>query len=125
MRWIASMLLILLFAAQAHAQAKGEVEAIGFGGNYRGDGWTSMVVRLTPDSSSTAAYKIQVIQEDVDRDKVLYERPITLTGNSEGAVREQRFWMYFLPQATLVAGEHGLPQPSEGLDALRQKLKVF
>src|ERR1051325_8658428 len=96
MRLLLAGLFFLTFSSSALAQAQGDVEVVGFGNNYRGDCWTSMVVRLRPQTGATATCKLQVVQEDLDRDRVLYERQITLTGNSEGqGVREQRYWMYF------------------------------
>lgn len=121
MRWVLSGILILLGASALFAQATGEVESIGFGNVYRPGCWTPMVVRLRPQTSETAFYQLRVIQEDLDRDRVLFTKTISLTGNSEGqGVREQRFWMYFIPQPT----GHGLPEPVDGLKELQKQLKV-
>lgn len=126
-RLIGVLVLLLSFcASSAYAQVTGEVESIGFSSLYRPDCWTPMVVRLRPESGETGTYQIQVVQEDLDRDHPIYSRTVTLTGNSEGqGVREQRYWMYFIPQPTESQNEHGLPDAADGLARLQEKLKVF
>src|SRR6476620_4731182 len=120
------VLLLSLCARPVYAQVKGEVESIGFSSLYRPDCWTPMVVRLRPESGETGTYQIQVVQEDLDRDHPIYSRTVTLTGNAEGqGVREQRYWMYFIPQATEAQNDHGLPDAADGLPRLQEKLKVF
>src|SRR5439155_19068501 len=119
---LAGFILLLLSASAALGQAKGEVEVVGFGGNFRPECWTSMVVKLTPETNTTGTFLLQVVQEDLDRDRVLYERTITLTGNTEGqGVREQRFWMYFIPEAS----RKGLLDNQMSLVGLTAHLKVF
>jgi hypothetical protein len=104
MRFTLAGILLLgvgCFTATAWAQADGQVESIGFNGYYRPNCWTPMKVRLTPKSGAGGMYKIGVMQEDLDRDKVLYSRPFTLTGNLEGTggvAEPQRVWVYFKPQ---------------------------
>lgn len=118
---------LLCFAASALAQAKGEVESIGFQGSYRPDCWTPLVVKLSPDTPESATYLLQVHQQDMDGDQVVYQRTITLTGQGPGGTsRPQRYWMYFLPQSRRVNGNVGLPQPSTGgsLSTLQEQLKV-
>src|SRR6266566_6922169 len=91
--------LLLLLPSLAFAQARGEVESIGFQGLYRPGCWTPMVVKLVPTTGSVFTGRIEVIQEDLDRDQVIFTRQITLTGNPpNGSAVEQRFWMYFMPQ---------------------------
>src|SRR5688572_17643631 len=65
-------LLLLAISAPAFGQAAGYVEAIGFGKTYRPYGWTPLLVNLTSTSTSGKAedYLIQVVQEDLDRDRV-------------------------------------------------------
>jgi hypothetical protein len=92
------LVLCLLLPSYALAQAEGEVESIGFGGHYRPNCWTSMKLRLRPTIGKPATYKIAIMQEDMDRDRVLYSRPFTLNGNPEGGRIEERVWVYFLPQ---------------------------
>lgn len=121
-----AVVLLPCWAAVALGQVKGEVESIGFSNVYRPDCWTPMVVRLRPETGATGTYQIQVVQEDLDRDRVVYTRTVTLTGNAEGeGTREQRFWMYFIPQATGAGDVRGLPDPVDGLARLQEKLKVF
>jgi hypothetical protein len=116
-------LLLLLVAGlqSASAQAVGEVESVGFNNTYRPDCWTPMVVRLRPQQNEPASYVIAVYQHDLDGDRPIYTRPITLNGSDNAA--EQRFWMYFLPQPI----EKGLPDPSNGgtLKDLQRELQVF
>lgn len=126
MRWILMGVALLCFAASALAQAKGEVESIGFQGVYRPDCWTPMVVSLRPEIPENATYLLQVHQLDMDGDPVVYQRTITLTGQSaSGADRQQRFWMYFLPQSRQTNFGIGLPSSADGgLKALQSVLKV-
>jgi len=100
------------------AQPGGEVESIGFSNTFRPDAWTPMLVRLRPDSSDNRKYSIRVRQTDLDDDFVVYETPtFTLQGNEEGrGVREERFWVYFLP----TPNKGGLP---DRFDADRGTLK--
>ena len=94
----AVLLVLCLFSSLALAQAEGEVESIGFAGYYRPNCWTPMKLRLRPTIGRPMTYKIAVMQEDMDRDRVLYSRPFTLNGNPEGARITERVWVYFLPQ---------------------------
>src|SRR5258705_2263927 len=93
------LLLSLTGAAFAQAEAEGEVESIGFGGAYRPNCWTAMKLRLRPKVGDTRTYKIAIVQEDLDRDRVLYTRPFTLNGNpGDGRRIEEHVWVYFMPQ---------------------------
>src|SRR6185436_9208196 len=92
------LLLCLTGAAFAQAEAEGEVESIGFGGAYRPNCWTAMKLRLRPKVGDTRTYKIAIVQEDLDRDRVLYTRPFTLNGNPPGGKIEEHVWVYFMPQ---------------------------
>src|ERR1041385_4086904 len=98
MRVFQAGLLLLFISASAFAQAEGEVEVIGFQGNYRPNCWTGMRLRLKSKVATTETYKISVIQQDLDRDRVIYSRPFTLTGNQAGEQFEDRVWVYFIPQ---------------------------
>src|SRR5687768_14613608 len=96
---IVGILTLALSAAAAFGQATGEVETVGFNNSFRPGCWTPMVVRLRPTTSSPFVGRLQVVQEDLDKDHVIFERQIGLTGNSpDGSIKEQRFWMYFMPQ---------------------------
>src|SRR5436305_11145651 len=117
------VLFLLLMPIAAFAQAKGEVESIGFNNSYRPDAWTPMVVRLRPETNEPGTYLIQVWQHDVDGDRPIYTRSITLNGMDQA--REQRYWMYFLPQPT----DKGLPDQytvgGNPLKDLQRELQVF
>ena len=122
MRWtIAAGLFLLTLlvgaAPPASAQASGEVQSLGFNGSYRPDCWVPMVVRLHPDKAEAANYQVRVVQHDLDGDRAVYVRPITLNGS--GTATDQQFWMYFLPQPT----EGGLHASS--LRDLQKDLSVF
>jgi hypothetical protein len=106
----------LLFVSITRAAITGQVEQIGFQNTYRPDCWTPLLVSIHPDSA-VGNYFLQVVQEDLDRDRVVYQRPITLAGGNA----EQRFWTCFIPQP----GDGGLPDASDGLAALQAKLKVY
>ena len=98
MRVLLAGLLLLLTGAAFAQEAVGEVESIGFGGAYRPNCWTPMKLRLRPKVGDTRTYKIAIVQEDLDRDRVLYTRPFTLNGNPPGGQIEEHVWVYFMPQ---------------------------
>lgn len=126
MRFILAGLITLSLAAVAGAQATGDVESVGFGGGfYRPSVWTPMLVRLRATTSASGTYKLVVVQEDLDKDHVLFSEKIPLQGNAEGggAPKDQRFWMYFIPEPTDV-NKGGIPQNQRGAD-LNAALKVF
>jgi hypothetical protein len=92
----AGFILLLLLASAAGAQATGVVQQLGFGGNYRADCWTPLLVHLDSTLSTTAEYQIQVSQQDLDQDIVVFTRTITL--GPAGPAGHGDFWVYFLPQ---------------------------
>ncbi|HEX2974278.1 MAG TPA: hypothetical protein VHP11_18230 [Tepidisphaeraceae bacterium] len=92
------ILLCVAAAAMAQVSAEGEVESIGFDGYYRPNACIPMKLRLRSKIGTPQTYKLAVLQEDMDRDRVLYSRPFTLNGNPEGARIEEKVWVYFLPQ---------------------------
>jgi hypothetical protein len=99
MRSFLAGILLLILPSITFAQARGQVESIGFGDYFRPGCWTPMLVYLVPTTGSQFTGRIEVVQEDLDRDQVLFTRQITLTGNPpNGSAVEQRFWMYFMPQ---------------------------
>lgn len=118
MRVIAGFLCVCI-SALAFAQARGDVESVGFGGAYRPGCWTPLVVRLTPTTGTTFSGRIEVTQQDLDQDNVVFTRQITLTGNPpSGSVQEYRFWMYFIPQPTAGATMDGNNTRDELTDKL-------
>ncbi|MGA2497543.1 MAG: hypothetical protein ABSH20_07365 [Tepidisphaeraceae bacterium] len=118
MRFALAGILFMCVAAAARGQAEGEVELIGFGGWYRPHCWVPMKLRLRPTVGDTETYRIQVIQEDMDRDRVSYSRPFTLNGNRPGERREEQVWVYFRPQP------HGLDSAQSPAD-LTSLIRVF
>ncbi len=120
-RALAGLLLLLIIPTCGLAQPKGEVESIGFGSFYRPNCFVPMLIRLQADKSGT--YQIQVVQEDMDRDREIFRQEVSLTGAEDGKGVAQKFWMYFIPQPT----DGGLPDTTRGgnLRELQQKLKVF
>ncbi len=125
MRWLRAGLLVLFIPTAAWAQARGQVLSIGFNNHYRPDCWTPMLVQLTSQSEDSVDYMIQVVQEDLDRDKVSYTQMVTLGGNAEGKpATTENFWVYFKPRST----GGGLPDAtdvSSNLNTLNHELKVF
>jgi hypothetical protein len=125
MRFLWAGLLILMLPAMAFGQAKGQVLSVGFNNHYRPDCWTPMLVQLTSESDQTAEYQIQVVQEDLDRDRVVFTQNVTLSGNVEGqAATTENFWVYFKPKPT----GGGLPDATDlsvNLNTLNNELKVF
>jgi hypothetical protein len=110
------VLFLVLLPAAAFAQIRGDIESIGFGSYYRPDCWTPMVVRLRTAGLKTDRYNLQVIQEDLDRDRPLITRQISIDTSQP----EQRFWMYFIPQPTGLADAQG----GGSLDQLRKDFRV-
>ena len=110
---LAGILLGCIWATSALAQAgaEGEVESIGFEGNYRPNCWTPIKIKLSPRTGQARTYRIAVSQEDLDKDKVTFSRPFTLSGNPEGQKIEERVWAYYRPQP------FGMDRP--------QDLKIF
>ena len=116
------MLLGVLLSGVALGQAEGEVQAIGFQGYYRPDCWTPMLIRLKSKTDTAVNLQIRVYQEDMDRDRVVAVKNISLTPSVDGRGGDQRFWMYFRPQPV----DGGLSDPANGGDmkTLQQQLKV-
>ncbi|MGH7179345.1 MAG: hypothetical protein ACREJC_18355, partial [Tepidisphaeraceae bacterium] len=118
-----AILLVLSIASAANAQAHGEVLSLGFENNYRPDCWTPVLVNITPESSKTDFFWLQIKQEDLDRDHPIFNRTISLTGAAEGQSRPQKFRTYFKPQPT----DGGLAEssdPSLTRDDLQSQLDV-
>src|SRR3982751_1532954 len=74
----AGLLLLLCLTTAASAQATGYVQELGFGGRYRADCWVPLLVHLDSTYSQPAEYQIQVHQQDLDQDTVIYTRTVTL-----------------------------------------------
>jgi hypothetical protein len=118
-------LLILVLPAAAFAQARGQVLSLGFNNHYRPDCWTPLLVQLTSQSPDSQVYQIQVVQEDMDRDRVTYTQTVTLGGNVEGRpATTENFWAYFKPRPV----DRGLPDATDStqtLATLNNQLKIF
>lgn len=125
MRIYLAGLLILALPAAALAQARGQVLTIGFNNHYRPDCWVPMLVQLTSQSADSQDYQIQIVQEDLDYDRVVYTQMVTLGGNVEGRpATTENFWAYFKPTPV----DLGLPDATDmttNLQTLNSKLKVF
>lgn len=123
--WLGILVLLLLAPAvpRAGAQPVGEVESLGFNNVYRPGCWTPMVVKVRPNAAPTGTYLIQVKQRDLDNDVAVFTRPITLTGAAQGGGRDQRFWMYFIPQPV----NKGLPDTRAGatLKDFQELIEVY
>src|SRR5688500_9626986 len=114
--FLAGSVLLLLLATAASGQATGQVLALGYQGYYRPDCWTPLLVQLRSTVSDPQEYQIQVHQQDLDKDTVVYTRVVTLNAQAQ-----QNFWVYFVPQPT----DGGLPLPGGGVslqDVLRVEL---
>ena len=95
---VGSLCLLLGLSSRAWGQIderKSFVESMGFNRAYRVDAWVPMVVNLTSTVGEPAEYQIQVLQPDIDGDRVIYSRLITLNANMQ-----QKYWVYFRPQPT-------------------------
>jgi hypothetical protein len=94
----AGLFVLLLIASNAGAQATGNVQLLGFSGYYRSDCWTPILVHLDSTISTPAEYQIQVSQQDLDQDTVIFTRTVTL--GPAGPAGHGDYWVYFLPQPT-------------------------
>jgi hypothetical protein len=99
--FLVGIVLVAICGSSAAGQATGFVEQIGFQKQYRPHGWTPVLVNLTSQISEPAEYQIQVRQEDLDRDRVIFRRDIVLNPN-----KQEKFWVYFMAQPS------GLPYTS-------------
>ena len=117
--------LSLLVALPSNAQPTGEVISIGFQQVIRPDAWIPILVRIRAGESDSGTYQLQIVQEDGDRDRVVFTRTISLTAGAG----DQRFWAYFIPQSSRnrSTGNGGLPDVNAGatLSDLREHLKVY
>src|SRR5687768_12261835 len=112
--FLAGSVLLLLLASAASGQASGQVLSLGLGqGYYRPDCWTPLLVQLRSTVSDPQEYQIQVHQQDLDKDTVVYTRVVTLNAQAQ-----QDFWVYFVPQPT----DGGLP--AGGAVPLQDVLRV-
>jgi hypothetical protein len=84
-----------------------------------------MLVQLTSQSADSQDYQIQIVQEDLDRDRVTYTQTVTLGGNVEGRpATTENFWVYFKPKPV----DDGLPDATDmttTLATLNSELKIF
>src|SRR5688572_5152273 len=83
-RCLAGIFILFIAPVVAFAQVRGEVESVGFQNRCRPDCWTPMTVKLIPETGKTDFYQIQVKQEDLDRDRAVFTRTVSVTGNAEG-----------------------------------------
>ncbi|HET6248415.1 MAG TPA: hypothetical protein VFE47_12005 [Tepidisphaeraceae bacterium] len=104
--FLAGLVFLLLVSSGALAQVTGFVESVGIGDCIRPDCWNPIRVNLKSQISEPMQYQLQVWQEDLDKDRVVYTREITLSPQ----VRE-KFDVYFVPQKSL--GNDQLISPGE------------
>jgi hypothetical protein len=125
MRFLMVGFLVFAMPAMALAQARGQVLTVGFNNHYRPDCWTPMLVQLTSQSADSQTYQIQIVQEDLDRDRVTYTQLVTLGGNIDGKpATTENYWAFFKPKPT----DGGLPDATDlstNLNTLNGQLKVF
>ncbi len=85
---------LLLSASSVRAQVPGNtvgsVTEVGLGGFYDPLGWVPMRVSLQPPAGEPGSYILRVVQQDLDGDRVYFDRAVTLAGGGS-----QTFWSYF------------------------------
>lgn len=91
--FLVGIVLVAICGSSAAGQATGFVQQIGFQNQYRPYGWTPLLVNLQSQISEPAEYQIQVRQEDLDRDRVVFRRDIVLNPQ-----KQEQFWVYFMAQ---------------------------
>src|ERR1700722_575027 len=106
---------VLSLTSGAMGQATGQVLGIGFNNYFRPDCWVPLRVQLHSDSNDVKTYMIQVHQQDLDKDTVVYTRRVVL--NPKPAITD--YFVYFIPQPT----DNGLPEGDP--KALGEVLKVY
>lgn len=111
---LAGLVFLAVFTSSVSAQVDGFVESIGYNNSYRPDCWTPLLVNLRSKISEPMNYQLQVWQEDLDRDRVVYTKDITLSPNAQ-----DKFQLYFIPRPT----DGGLPvTPNELARALQVRV---
>ncbi|HEX4796693.1 MAG TPA: hypothetical protein VH370_23075 [Humisphaera sp.] len=91
--FLVGLAFLLLASAGAVAQVIGFVESVGYNGSFRPDSWTPMLVNLRSQVSEPMSYQLQVWQDDLDRDRVVYTKDITLSPSAQ-----DKFQLYFIPR---------------------------
>src|SRR5580765_6635681 len=91
--FLVGLAFLLLASAGALAQVTGFVESVGYQGYFRPDSWTPMLVNLRSQVSEPMSYQLQVWQDDLDRDRVVYTKDITLSPSAQ-----DKFQLYFIPR---------------------------
>ncbi|MGC4033292.1 MAG: hypothetical protein QM754_16485 [Tepidisphaeraceae bacterium] len=111
------MALIVLAAPTLQAAVTGRVASIGFQSFIRLSEWTPMVVQISSDEPAPHTYDLQVVQNDLDGDEVIYtRRGITVNPGTN------TFRTYFRPETA----NGGLP--ASGTDSgneFAKRLRVF
>lgn len=96
MRFAAVGIFVLMLASAALGQVGGQILSIGPGANaYRPGCWTPMVVELRSTVSEAMTYQIQVWQEDLDKDHVVFTKDVALSPQTV-----EDYMLYFVPSPT-------------------------
>jgi hypothetical protein len=65
-----------------------------------------MLIRVTSETDQPQTLQVKIIQNDLDRDRVVFTQPIDIGGSDERRGHSiERYWAYFRPQPT----DRGLP----------------
>ncbi|HZL34000.1 MAG TPA: hypothetical protein VFC78_01740 [Tepidisphaeraceae bacterium] len=93
MRLYMAGIFILILSSAAMGQVGGEILGVGPGGNeYRPGCWTPLVVKLHSTVSEPMTYQLQIWQEDLDKDHVVYTKDVTLSPQAT-----ESYMLYFVP----------------------------
>ncbi|HEX8325345.1 MAG TPA: hypothetical protein VF595_15695, partial [Tepidisphaeraceae bacterium] len=117
MRWLLPWIVAMVMALPAFGGVTGRVSAIGFQSFIRAEEWVPLVVQTTSDEPAAHTYDLQVVQNDLDGDEVVYTRPgITVNPGT------QTFRTSFRPETV----NGGLPASGSDTAAdLAKRLRVF
>ena len=119
---LAGILILLLLASGGLIRSPGSSKSVGIQNHIRPDCWNPLIINLTSQISDPMTYEVQVWQEDLDKDHVVYTREITLSPKLQ-----EKFEVYFVPGPTVSVrdfrGLPALPDPATAGD-LQKAMQV-
>ena len=116
MRFVLAGIITFLLYSAAFAGVLGKVDSIGFESHIRADCWVPLLIQITSDAAGPEDYQLQVVQNDIDGDEVVYARPLLVNPDKE------LVWTYFKPESI----NGGLPSGLTGNSQdLTRRLRIY